>query len=168
MLLISVIGLSANAQTDQMVSWKTLEDEMYTIDYPAEWQLNHIGGTGINLIVLNKDQNDKSHFGENMNLVIQGNKEGEMSAADLMRQSYESSRPDIVEMNVLSTSHKSDGNQVFEQLVFTGMKNGVELHVTERFYESDDNVLVLSFYRDLSNKKVVATGQKMLDSFKLL
>jgi hypothetical protein len=162
------ITLLANAQNGQTLTWKTLEDNLYTIEYPAEWELNHIGGLGINLVVLDKNQDDKSRFGENLNLVIQKNKNGELSASEAMRQSYEQTRPDIVDMKVLSTSHKSDGEQVFEQLVFTGVKNGLDLHITERFYQTDDNILVLSFYRDLSNKAAAETGKRMLDSFKLL
>lgn len=164
-LFILMITMSAFAQDN----WKSLDEESYSIQYPADWRLDESGMMGTSFFIQSPSTSSEDAFSDNVNLLIQ-----DLSGHDLDLDAYtELSESQIKTMIVdskitESTRMKDDQGRAFHKIVYTGTVQTGELRFEQYYWVENSKAFVLTFTCEediLDNEKEV--GQKVLDSFVL-
>jgi len=165
-----VVCLSAQNTMQAVIpnTWKTINENNYTIQYPDSFGLDKTGQMGTTFILLSKQISQQDMFRENVNLMIQdltGKKIGldkyvEISEGQIktMLQSGK-----IIESNRIKT-----GNSEFHKILFTGVQGQNKLKFEQYYWVIKERAYVLTLTCEIDQfDKYKDVGEKILNSFKI-
>ena len=143
--------------------WRTFETREFSIQYPANFELDTSGQMGTSLFLFVPQSAHNALFRENFNLVIQDLREFNMSLDDFVTLS-ESQIEQFVENGNLIES-KRVGTDHF--LTYTGRQGGFDLKWFQRFTIQNERAYILTFTARQSRfDNYIEVAIKIMDSFK--
>jgi hypothetical protein len=158
---------SNNATKETKPNWKTLEENNYSIQYPADWELNQSGQMGTTFFLFSPLSSDQDKFKDNVNLLIQ-----DISGHNLNLDKYaEISEGQVRTMITNSTLTESkrikNGSEEFHRMVYTGDQGMFHLKFEQFYWVKNEKAFVLTLTCEqdkFSDFKDV--GEAILNSFK--
>jgi hypothetical protein len=169
-LLFTILasGQSKTSQTVNTGNFKTLDDKIFSIQYPDNWDLDQKGQLGTSFVLFSKPSSPQDKFRENVNLLVQ-----DLTGHNITLDKYvETSKGQIKSMinkvNILESKKLNANGTDFEQIVFTGSQGKYDLKFEQYYWVKNQKAYVLTFTCEISefnNFKVA--GEKILNSFRI-
>lgn len=164
--LTTIVALSSlNAQSSE--EWLELENENYTLSYPADWELQSPGQMGTEFMIFSPQTSNEDLFKENANVVIQ-----DIAAFNLDLDAYinlttEQIPAMIPNSKIILSERKEKDGVEFHKMLYTGTQNQYELTFEQFIFIVEGNAYVLTFTTEQTTYETYqATGEKILSSFK--
>ena len=133
-----------NAQT-MTANCRTFDDITYTIQYPADWDLDTSGKNGTSFLLLTQNHAPGDPFRENINLLI--NKlASEDITLDVFAKASEAQIGKAFENAKLLTSTRvRSAHDEHHRVIYLGTRNGYELKFRQRYWVHEGHAYVLTF-----------------------
>jgi hypothetical protein len=165
LLFISLCVISFSCSTKNG-KWKKFTSANYTIDYPANWELNENATTGASFFLFSPLESGQDLFKENVNLLIQ----------DLTGQSIDLNKyTEITENQVktmlsnstlIESKRMKNGSQEYQRMIYKGDESGKHLEFEQYFWVIGTKAYVLTLTCEQTQFEAYkATGEKILNSF---
>ncbi len=165
-LLLSISPLlSIQAQSD---TWKDLNKENFSVQYPGDWELNETGQMGTTFILFSPLDSPEDSFKDNVNFMIQ-----DISAYNLNLDSYIKLTKDqlgaIFQDSKLLTSERMNKDGVASHhLVYAGIQGERNLKFVQYIWVIEKKAYLLTFTAEKSEfEKFKAIQEKIFESFQL-
>lgn len=175
--LIMFLGLSGasfslnpdkNSFTYAENQWKTLDDPLYSLTYPGDWELNYTGQMGISMAAVAPKESPSDRFRENVTLMIQEMKDDKTTLEAFVNQISEGTRSMIINSELVENKEAKGSAGTYREIQYTGDQGGYELIYTQRFYLHKGKAFIFSFTAERSNyEKHKAMGFAILNSLQL-
>ncbi len=147
--------------------WKTLQDSLFTIKYPATWEMNHTGQKGLSFVVISPLEGATDKFRENLSFVIQSMKNDDSTLEDFVGDNTSQILEMIDNSKMLKNEEKMIGKIKYREVVYTGTQGNMELINTQRYMYHGDDAYVFTFTRIAGRDSNFDTdGVKIMDSLK--
>jgi len=164
--VVSTIGISSFSTQAQ--EWKTLKENNYEIQYPANWQLNQSGAMSTSFLFLSPLSSAEDQFQENVNLLIQ-----DLSAHNLDLDAYSKLSTGQIETmmpggKLISSERLKKNGQEFQKVVYLGTQGDFNLKFEQFYWVINNKAYVLTLTCEANQFDVYKqTGEKILTSFHL-
>lgn len=161
--LITITSFSVQAQ-----EWITLDEALYSVEYPDSWELNTSGSMGTEFILFSPLKSDTDNFRENVNFIIQ-----DISAYKLNLDQYvEATKVQVKTMmtngKVTTSERIKVGENEFHKIIYLGRQGDFDLQFEQYFYILEDNAYVLTFTCEEEQFEAYReTGERIMNSFLL-
>lgn len=148
--------------------WKTLEENNYSVHYPAEWELNQKGQFGMLFILLSPPESSDDNFRENVNLVAEDLKGRKIDLDEYAKASEQQVRSIINNVSIKESKHMNNGSTEYHKLVYTGDQGLYSLQFEQHYFIKDNKafVLTLTCLKDKFDQ-YKETGEGIMNSFEL-
>ena len=163
--LLAAEPIKDRHQTD----WKTQDDPLYTLDYPASWESNYTGQQGISFIAISSQNPNSDKFRDNVTLVVQDLKGKNLDLKQFADENTKEIRDEILDSKLIDKEGETNGAGKYREETFTGQQGSFKLIYTQRFYVHNGNSFILSFIsqQDENNSSLSPIGAKILNSLQL-
>ncbi len=164
-ILILTSPLSLLSQINE---WKSFEGDNYSIEYPADWELNESGEIGTSFILFGPVSSEEDLFRENVNLLIQDLKGYGLNLETFVEISEGQVQTMITDGKIIESTRQTNQALPYQKMIFTGKQGTYDLKFEQYYWVVDDKAYVLTFTCEetqFDNYKTV--GEKILDSFQL-
>lgn len=126
-------------------NWKKQSDSLYTIQYPANWEMNYTGQKGLSFVVVSPLENNEDKFRENLSLVIQSMSADDSSLKDFAEDNTFQIVETISNGKIMKNEEKSVNGVTYREVIYSGSQNNMDFINTQRYYFYNDNAFVLTF-----------------------
>ena len=156
----------AQMGVEKAEDWKKLEKDGYSIEYPANWDLDESGQMNTSFVLLSLQEDPLDQFQENVNLLIQDltgmgidlDKFTELSLAQLKVMIEDS---EVIE----SKAREANGRQ-FHSILHKGKQSGFDLTFYQYYWIENEKAYVLTLTTETKKfEKFNVVGTQILDSF---
>lgn len=163
-LVLSLNSFGQNKET----SWKTINDNTYSIQYPDNWELNTDKSMGTSFILFTEQTSSEDKFRENINLSIQ-NLEGYNLNLDAYVAISEEQISKMVTNGIIIESKRLNTNKTeFQKIIFTGKQGLFQLKFVQYYFVKDEKAYVLTFTcEEIQYEKYNIIVEQILESFLL-
>ena len=146
----------------QDVESKTLDTDEYSVQYPANWELNTTGQSGTAFIILSPQDGPGDTFKENVNLIIQDDPQMDLE------EFAQFSMTQIISAGAKVEESEQGGEPLRQKVIFTMSQSGYELKLMQYYWVINGKAFVLTFtcLKD-QEEKYWEAGQQIMDSFKI-
>ncbi len=159
-------NISVSDESDS--GWKTLDDSLYTIKYPENWEMNYTGQFGLSFVVISPAEDASDKFRENISLVIQSMKNDDSSLEDFVGDNTAQIMEMIEDSKLLNNNESKIGNQVYREVAYSGKQNGLEIINTQRYFYHDGLAFVLTYTCQQGKQdKFNGIAKELIESIKL-
>lgn len=138
-------GGSKDVLEVQDAVWKTLEDSLYTIQYPETWEMNYTGQKGLSFVAVSPLTNSEDKFRENLSLVVQDMKADDSNLQDFAEDNTYQIVDMITDGKIVKNEEATENGVTYREIVYSGIQNSMEFINTQRFYFHGTNAFVLTF-----------------------
>jgi len=159
-------GQTSNGGVDN--TWKTYEQNEYSVQYPSDWELDVSGQMQSIFILFSPLESEEDRFRENVNLITQDLTGQSIDLDRYTEISEEQVRTLLPNSSIVESRRVKKGAHEFHKLVYTREQGEMEL-VFEQYYgiwKDKAYVLTLTTTKT-STGQSKETGEKILDSFLL-
>ena len=162
-LFFMLCVITTQAQTEE---WPTLSGINYSIDYPAQWQLDTSGQMGTKFLIFSPVSSTTDLFKENVNLIIQ-----DFGGQTVSLDEYvEYSRAQIAAMFTgfqwVEDEHIADSAPEYHKLVYAFKQGTYDLQVLQRCFIHEGAAYILTFTAEVdSYASFLTSAEKVLDTF---
>ena len=165
--IILVLSLNSFGQNKE-TSWKTINDNTYSIQYPDNWELNTDKSMGTSFILFTEQTSSEDKFRENINLSIQ-NLEGYNLNLDAYVAISEEQISKMVTNGIIFESKRLNTNNTeFQKVIFTGKQGLFQLKFVQYYFVKDEKAYVLTFTcEEIQYEKYKIIVEQILESFLL-
>lgn len=175
MLSILFIPISAAGQTAQKDtkteignSWKLINENGYSIQYPHNWDLDKSGQMGMNFILLSKQTSPQDRFRENVNLLIQKLAGQNIDLNKYVEVTEGQIKTMVTHSNVLESKRLNANAKTFHKIVYTGEQGEFNFKFEQYYWIQDEKAYVLTLTCEAEQFDTYReTGEKILNSFML-
>src|SRR5688500_7329913 len=112
-LVISFNSLGQTAQKNAEPgiedSWKSIEENGYSIQYPDSWDVDKSGAMGMSFMILSKQTTPQDQFRENVNLIIQDLTGQNINLEKFVELSQDQIKVMFVNLNILENKRMNSG-----------------------------------------------------------
>jgi hypothetical protein len=136
--------------------WKILEDSIFTIQYPPNWELNQGKQMGTSFILLSPQESEKDFFRENINLLIQDLAGYNIDLDKYTDISVNQVKNLVTNSTLLESKRIKLGNDEYQKVIYTGDQGVFHLKFEQYFRVVKKKAYVLTF----------TTEQNKFDDFK--
>lgn len=166
-LLVVLAFLLLNSFINAQEEKKIYENDIFSIQYPTNWNLEETEGTQAQFIVKGPLTSDKDIFAENVNVITQDLK-GMGVTLDQYVDFNKSQLTTIPNGEMLSSTRKNrDGND-YHTLIFKGTMNSYNLKIMQLYAIKNEVAYVLTFtVMEDEYAQFEKLGKQILNSFKL-
>lgn len=145
--------------------WKTLKHDQYSIQYPADWDLDQSGQMGSSFLLFSPLTSDQDQFRENVNLMIQDLSEYPMTLDAYTEFSLEQIKALGYEM--IEDERVKDNSSEYHKLAYSGPEGDFTLVYVQQYWVIGTNAFLLTFTGELDHyADYKDTADKILRSFK--
>jgi hypothetical protein len=147
-------------------NWKTLEEKNYSIQYPADWELNQSGQMGTTFFLFSPLSSDQDKFRENINLLIQDLSGHNINLDKYTEISEGQVKTMITNSTLIESKRVKNGSEEFHRIIYTGDQGIFHLKFEQFYWIKNDKAYVLTFTCEqdkFSDFKEV--GEAILNSF---
>jgi hypothetical protein len=172
LLWIFIVGFSIHAFAQSTINieskpgWKTLQGDRYTIEYPADWDLDQSGKMGTQFLILAPLTEAKDQFRENVNLHIQ-----DLTGQNLDMDRYVSlSENQITTLmangHILESSRHNHKDHEYHKMSYSGNHGTYKLQFLQYYWIINQKAYILTLtceHQEFEEYKT--TGEQMVNSF---
>jgi len=129
----------------QKESWKTINNDTFSIQFPPSWTLEETVTYGTRFILFAPQQDEENDFSENLNLVME-NLNGRYVTLNAYMDNTETQLEEyITDLKMLEDKRVTIGNDEYHQLVYKGTSGKRKLIFEQRFWVRSKFAYVLTF-----------------------
>ena len=163
LVLSSIATLSVHSQ-----EWKTLDDEVFSIEYPETWEINTSGVMGTKFIMFSPLTSENDAFRENVNFLIQDLSGKKINLNQYVEVSETQVKTLLNNSEIIESKRVKNKKQTYHKLIYTGEQGEFELHFEQYFFIVDDHAYVLTFSCEMDQlEDFQETGERIMNSFLL-
>lgn len=168
-LCLILISLFACDQKHKENSeWKTLTQDNYSIEYPADWELDTSGKMGLNFMIISEKSSSKDSFRENVSLAVQDLQGKAIDLKKFVEISEAQIKGTATNGNLLESVSLRDNEAEYQKLMYTLDQSSEKLKFEQYCWIKNDKAYVLTFTCEQTEfDNYQKTGEKMLNSFRL-
>ena len=149
-------------------SWKAVNENSFSIQYPENWDLDQSGKMGISLILLSKLFSPQDQFRENVNLLIQDLQGQNINLDKYVEISEGQIKTMLTNGNLIESKKLSAFGSEFQKVIYTGDQGIYKLKFEQYYWVKNGKAYVLTLTCELEQfEKYKVTGEKILNSFRL-
>ena len=170
-VLILLFSFLLNVSFAQTVSvdkqsWKELNFEGFSIDYPENWDVNMKGEMGTKFILFSPLENNQDDFKENINLVVQDLTGYDIDLNGFVEISEQQVSTYVTEGKILESNRLSKENIAYHKMIYTGKQGVYKLKFEQYFWVIESKAYILTFTSEESNyQKYKMIAETILNSF---
>lgn len=163
-LVLSLNSFGQNKET----SWKTINDNTYSIQYPDNWELNISETMGTSFILLSQQTSSEDKFRENINLSIQNLEGYNLNLDAYVAISEEQISKMVTNGIIIESKRLNTNNTEFQKIIFTGKQGLFQLKFVQYYFVKDEKAYVLTFTcEEIQYEKYNIIVEQILESFLL-
>ncbi len=163
-LVLSLNSFGQNKET----SWKTINDNTYSIQYPDNWELNISETMGTSFILLSQQTSSEDKFRENINLSIQNLEGYNLNLDAYVAISEEQILKMVTNGIIIESKRLNTNNTEFQKIIFTGKQGLFQLKFVQYYFVKDEKAYVLTFTcEEIQYEKYNIIVEQILESFLL-
>jgi len=172
LLFLSVFSnaayLNSSPSTPNIDNWKTLNTDLFRINYPSDWEVDDSGKMGTSFFLYSPMKGGADNFMENVNMMYQDLNTYDVTFDEFVKQSEEQVANMLTD-GELEKSEKIERNgQSIHKLVFTGKQGVLDLKFVQYYLLKNSNVYFLTLSCEVSEfENYKEIGEGILDSFVL-
>lgn len=157
----------AQTTTPDKRPWLTLNDSIYHLRYPNDWELDQSGRMGSRFFLFAPTDNASDIFRENVNLIVSDlSPYPGVTLDEIAEASREQILSMISDVNIQEFKEEKQGPYPFYTAEYTGKQNELDLHWRQHFLLADNNLYVLTFTAEEGQyKNYIALAERILASF---
>lgn len=161
--------IESKKPAESLEGWKTLEENNYSISYPANWAVNKSGQMGSSFILISPPSSVKDKFRENVNLLIQ-DMAGVSFDLDKYVEISESQIETLVTDGIIIESKRMRGQTSdYHKIIYSGTQGIYQLKFEQYYWVIKETAYVLTFTGDEAEfENNLVTAEKILNSFKFI
>ena len=168
LLLFLALGSFVYGQSEPVVAseWKTLDEEGFTISYPADWELDQSGSMGVSFFLFSPLSDSSDDFRENINLLIQDLTGYELDLDQYTELSVEQVKTMMTDGEILLSEKLGEEGSEYQRIIYTGIQGNYDLKFEQFYWVIGKQAYVLTLTCKRSEfDQYQATGEKILRSF---
>jgi hypothetical protein len=163
--IILVLSLNSFGQIKE-TSWKTINDNTYSIQYPDNWELNTEKSMGTSFILFTEQTSSEDKFRENINLIIQNLEGYNLNLDDYVAISEEQISKMVTNGIIIESKRLNTNNTEFQKVIFTGKQGMFQLKFVQYYFIKDEKAYVLTFTcEEIQYEKYSIISDQILESF---
>ena len=163
--IILVLSLNSFGQIKE-TSWKTINDNTYSIQYPDNWELNTEKSMGTSFILFTEQTSSEDKFRENINLIIQNLEGYNLNLDDYVAISEEQISKMVTNGIIFESKRLNTNNTEFQKVIFTGKQGIFQLKFVQYYFVKDEKAYVLTFTcEEIQYEKYSLISDQILESF---
>lgn len=163
-LVLSLNSFGQNKET----SWKTINDNTYSIQYPDNWELNTDKSMGTSFILFTEQTSSEDKFRENINLSIQNLEGYNLNLDAYVAISEEQISKMVTNGIIIDSKRLNTNNTEFQKIIFTGKQGLFQLKFVQYYFVKDEKAYVLTFTcEEIQYEKYKIIVEQILESFLL-
>ena len=163
--IILVLSLNSFGQIKE-TSWKTINDNTYSIQYPDNWELNTEKSMGTSFILFTEQTSSEDKFRENINLIIQNLEGYNLNLDDYVAISEEQISKMVTNGIIIDSKRLNTNNTEFQKIIFTGKQGLFQLKFVQYYFVKDEKAYVLTFTcEEIQYEKYSLISDQILESF---
>lgn len=163
--VILVLNLNSFGQIKE-ISWKTINDNTYSIQYPDNWELNTEKSMGTSFILFTEQTSSEDKFRENINLIIQNLEGYNLNLDDYVAISEEQISKMVTNGIIFESKRLNTNNTEFQKVIFTGKQGLFQLKFVQYYFVKDEKAYVLTFTcEEIQYEKYSLISDQILESF---
>lgn len=163
-LVLSLNSFGQNKET----SWKTINDNTYSIQYPDNWELNTDKSMGTSFILFTEQTSSEDKFRENINLSIQNLEGYNLNLDAYVAISEEQISKMVTNGIIIESKRLNTNNTEFQKIIFTGKQGLFQLKFVQYYFVKDEKAYVLTFTcEEIQYEKYNIIVEQILESFLL-
>jgi hypothetical protein len=163
--IILVLSLNSFGQIKE-TSWKTINDNTYSIQYPDNWELNTEKSMGTSFILFTEQTSSEDKFRENINLIIQNLEGYNLNLDDYVAISEEQISKMVTNGIIFESKRLNTNNTEFQKVIFTGKQGLFQLKFVQYYFVKDKKAYVLTFTcEEIQYEKYSLISNQILESF---
>jgi hypothetical protein len=148
--------------------WKKLEQNGYSIQYPADWRLENTGQGNTVFFLFAPSQGAQDSFKENINLTMESLRGNNVSLEKFNELSLQKLKAEVVNFAVVESKKLENADGSFWRSVFTGDLNGYHFQFEQYYFLKNDNAYVLTFVSEVNEFKTYrTTAEDIMNSFSI-
>lgn len=166
LLCIFLVLIHSQSFGQQKESWKTINNDTFSIQFPPDWTLEETITYGTRFILFAPQQDEENDFSENLNLVLE-NLNGRYVTLNAYMDNTETQLEEyITDLKMLEDKRVTIGNDEYHQLVYRGTSGKKKLIFEQRFWVRSKFAYVLTFTTQESTYNPYRkTADEIMDTF---
>lgn len=168
MKIFTIICLLAGTSTllAQSSDWKMLDESRFQIQYPSDWELDQNSTQGTTFILFVK-KTEGQVFRTNVNLLIQNLQGTNMDLDAFVKLSEQQISTMLPNYKIVESKRIQSPDQR-HSIIFEGDQGSFRLKWKQYYWVVGESAYVLTLTtKSDSYNTIIATGDKILDSFKV-
>lgn len=167
---LSVCGQtsSTNGSLKTEDGWKFLNENIYSIQYPENWELNTSGQMGMSFILFSKQSSTKDQFRENVNLLVQDLAGQDIDLDKYVEISEGQIKTLITNSNLIESKRQTENELEFQKVIYTGDQGIYKFKFEQLYWIKNGKAYILTLTCEIDQfDHYKETGKKILKSFRL-
>lgn len=141
------IATTALAQVNT-ADWKEVKGTGYSISFPNDWEVNHMGDVGVSALAMAPLDRDNDPFRENFILVVE-QVEKDVDLKTYALQSSKQILASLPDVDVLVSKLKDPKTDPYYEMVYTVEKGGLTLRYAQFYFIKDGFAYVITLACEL-------------------
>lgn len=161
-------GQPPRSNANSNTQWKTLSNNQYAIQYPANWELNQSGQMGSSFILFSPLESAQDSFKENINLIIQDLAGYNVDLNQYTQISEEQIKTMLQNASILESKRLKNTNGEYQKMVYTATQNNYRLKFLQYYWVAKQKAYILTFTAEQNKYDTyLNTAEKIFNSFKI-
>jgi hypothetical protein len=174
LLLCTVVSISAFAQTTQKDpqpttenSWKLIDENGYSIQYPGSWDVDKSGARGMSFMILSKQTSPQDQFRENVNLLIQDLTGQNINLEKFVEISEGQIKTMVTASNIIENKTMNSNGTKYQRVVYSGELNQFRFKFQQYYWIVNEKAYILTLTCEEGQFDTYhETGEKIMNSFR--
>ena len=148
--------------------WNTLAQANYTIQYPANWEVDKSGQLNTSFLMFSPLESAQDKFRENVNLLVQDLTGKNIDLNKFTQISEEQIKSLMKNSKIVESKRIKNGTQEFHKIIYTGQQQNYDLQFEQYYWVIKNSAYILTFTAEqgrFENYKTIR--EKIMSSFKL-
>ena len=174
-IFIAAVCIAANAFSQTASNkpataentWKTIEENNYSLQYPDSWDLDKSGQMGMSFMVLSQQVTPNDGFRENVNLLIQNLTGLNITLDKFVEISQEQIKTMMTNGNLLESKRVKANGKTLHKVIYTGEHGVLKFKFKQFYWVENERAYILTFTCEASQFDLYSeTGEKIMNSFR--
>lgn len=165
-LVFQATGQGAGKGTSP--KWLTLKTEEYTIQYPADWEIDQSGNMGTKFYLFSPVISDEDQLRENVNLLTQDLTDYKMTLDEFIALTEGQVETMLTNGQLLLSERIKNKKGEYHKLMYSGDIDALSLTFEQYCWVIGDTAFILTFTGETETfGQYQPTGERILNSFKM-
>jgi hypothetical protein len=156
-------------QAEIQNNWRSLDENGYSIQFPADWDLDKSGKAGTTFIILSGKSSQHDQFRENVNLLIQNLTGMNMDLNKFVTISEEQIKNRVRNGKLLKSQRQNENGTYFHKVIYTGYQGVHKMKFEQYYWIQNEKAYVLTLICEAGQfNSYSKTGREILNSFRFI